>query len=182
MRFGYETGGETALDGASGRRWPIVLLAFLLAAAALFLIVAPASADNDNGNGEETCQDIVGEEGTVEEGEECEIDNEGQAWEAVFVCGDGCELFDLDVDTPGLGEIANIDIDADGAYQVILTTTEKGNAQSPPPGRARVSKDGNDLPKCTGKTPTNCVKIKRVAGAFTEYTVKVEDDPRFRFR
>jgi hypothetical protein len=75
-------------------------------------------------------------------------------------------------------DLADIEVTGSDPFTLVLKTTGKGS----PPGQSFVFKDDSKMPKCTGKNPTNCVKIIRIAGAHTQYTVIVEDDPRFKFR
>jgi hypothetical protein len=193
-------GGVAAVDSRGTRRLLIALLAVALVAAGLLATAPSAQADN-GGNGLDDCEEFIdydiesfdngnGENGAIE----CDIDNEGQAWTAVFSCDD-CALNDLEVH--GVGEtdnLADIEVNATGGkYTIVLTTNMKGNSYSPPPGRAfvfigddNIEDDDERLAKCTGKAKgsakPNCVSIRRVSGAFTQYTVMYNQDPRFRFR
>ena len=54
---------------------------------------------------------------------------------------------------------------------------------STPPGKAEVLADDTKLPMCSPTDTMDCVeKIKKVEGALTEYTLKYDEDPNFRFR
>lgn len=125
--------------------------------------------------------DTITVETSCEAAETCDFEDPEGEWEAAITCDDDCDVV---VHDPG-SNVADIEVTDDTEFTMVLRTTAKG----PPPGRARVDKIDpvteeviDTLPKCTGKTPVDCVKIIRIKGARTQYTLILDEDPRFRFR
>jgi hypothetical protein len=118
----------------------------------------------------------------------CEIvveDDDGN--EAEFSCEDCTEPVVVSTDGPDEGDKATFDVDPGNnpkgtVYELVVTMADKQS--STPPGRAAVFVDDeeNPLSKCHGSDVNCVVQIKRVKGAKTQYTVRYEVDPRFRFR
>jgi hypothetical protein len=115
-------------------------------------------------------------------GDTCEFEDPDGEWEAEITCKGDCTVVIHEPD----GAVADIEVTEDTPFTLVLKSTGKGT----PPGRATVDKVDPEtgllvietLPKCTGKTKTDCVTIIRVKGARTQYTIKYTEDPRFRFR
>jgi hypothetical protein len=181
MRLGYGKGGVAAIDSRSARRWLLILLAFALVAMSVFLAAQQANAEYENG-GDFFCENEMEEYEGEYESEDCtNFPFSDDDWDAVFDCP-GCDSAEITIHDPMGNNIADIEINQSpsNAAFTLIVTFDKG--EGPPPGKARVSKDGTDMDRCRGNHDTDCVKAKRVSGARTQYTVKVDDDPRFRFR
>jgi hypothetical protein len=181
MQLGNGTGDATAAEDFWGRRLLLILLAIALVAAGLFFAAPPAGAEN--GAQYLSC----GEEGEIEyingDGEDdcTNFQFSNEVWMAVFDCPT-CESADITVRTPMGDDIADIEIDQypNDAPFTLIVTFDKG--EGPAPGKARVDKDGEDMDRCRGNHDTDCVKVIRISGARTQYTVKIDEDPRFKFR
>jgi hypothetical protein len=118
----------------------------------------------------------------------CEIaieDDEGN--DATFTCEDCTHAVVVSTQGPDEGDKATFDVDPGNnpkgtQYELVVTMAERED--STPPGNAEVfiEDDENPLPKCK-RNQSNCVvNIRRVKGGLTEYTVRYDTDPRFRFR
>jgi len=112
--------------------------------------------------------------------ETCEFEDPEGDWEAEITCDGDCEI----TVNPNGDDVANITVDSDDPYKLIVTTTGQGT----PPGRAEVIVDADDnekdgvMEKCVGGNESDCVKITRVKGAHTQYCVFFDGEPNFRFR
>ena len=189
MQFGYGVGGSATAIDSIRRRWLVVLLAFLVAMAMVLVAAFPAYGDDDDDD-DDGDDDGDGNGGGITlicggDPDPCESFSVAGEWGATC---EGCtgEVIIRDPANPVL-DIADVQIKGDAGFELVLTTVGKG----PDPAEAFVTvfdspkfPDGTTLPDCQGKTKTNCVKITRSkkAGGHTKYVVKVDADPRFRFR
>jgi hypothetical protein len=164
MRLGYETGGSTAPDNVWGRRWLIVLLAFLLAAAGLFFTAPPGHAEN-GGNATLSAEDgCEGSEGFIEvyvtndESGEFGLDDMDLVWIKLY---EGETLIDTidadgnledDIGQGGSSSTYTFDDVDDGDYWVeALVKWQGGEVASYPDDSASVDCDEEE-----GGTELNC--------------------------
>ncbi len=115
---------------------------------------------------------------------------DGNGSEAEVECDD-CSPIVVTPETATGGDNAQFNVgtvdNAKGTtFEMVVTMGSK--SLSTPPGKAEVEMDPDTgspfiMPKCKKSSDTDCVvQIKRVKGGLTQYTLRFDSDPRFRFR